>query len=477
LSLKRSAKKVRNSLKTRFQALMLPGIKRWIAVMLIGTFVFVMGVLLLSKKHPVLLILEFLRDALFDLTKLLPHSISGILAIVFGVLIIVVGLIKMTQDILKAYLPEDRESIPDVLYRRRHLDRGPRVVVIGGGTGLSNLLKGLKTYTNNLTAIVTVGDDGGSSGRLREELGVLPPGDIRNCITALADEEQLVTELFRYRFKSGAGLEGHSFGNLFLSAVYAITDGDMLEAVKVASRVLNSCGQVLPSSLQKFALVAEFEDGQIVKGESKIPLMKGKIRSLTTEPANAEATPAALEAIANAELIVLGPGSLYTSVIPNLLINGVADAIKHSPAHKIYVCNVMTQLGETQDYSASDHVGAILSHSNVAIAEAHDFMNAVLVNSQSPGRDLEAEMGTSAPQPVKYDPEKIVALGVTPEPHPLLSDSLHLHHDPEALARVIMLWFYGRKGRNKPPRRPAEDRTKTALDADPSSPGLRVLIK
>jgi uncharacterized cofD-like protein len=444
---------------------MLPGIKRWIAVMLIGTFVIVMGVLLLSKKHPVLLILEFLKDALFDLTKLLPHSISGILAIAIGVLIIVVGLIKMTQDILKAYLPEDRESIPDVLYRRRHLDRGPRVVVIGGGTGLSNLLKGLKSFTNNLTAIVTVGDDGGSSGRLREELGVLPPGDIRNCITALADEEQLVTELFRYRFKSGLGLEGHSFGNLFLSAVYAITDGDMLEAVKVASKVLNSCGQVLPSSLTKFALVAEFEDGQIVKGESKIPLAKGRILRVTTEPSNAEATPAALEAIAGAELIVLGPGSLYTSIIPNLLINGVADAIKHSPAHKIYVCNVMTQRGETQDYAASDHVAALLSHANVSTSEAHDFMNAVLVNSQAPGRELESEDGEDAPKPVKFDPDKILALGVTPEPHPLLSDSLHLHHDPESLARVIMLWFYGRKGRNKITRRPPEEPPKIILDA------------
>jgi uncharacterized cofD-like protein len=217
--------------------------------------------------------------------------------------------------------------------------------------------------------------------------------------------------------------------------------------------------------LTKFALVAEFEDGQIVKGESKIPLAQGKIRRVTTEPPNAAATPAALEAIANAELIVLGPGSLYTSIIPNLLISGVVDAIKHSPAHKLYVCNVMTQRGETQDYTASDHVSALLSHANVATADAHDFMNAVLVNSQPPGRDLEAEMGASAPQPVKYDPEKITGLGVSPEPHPLLSDSLHMHHDPEALARVIMLWFYGRKGRNKLTWRPPDEPTKIALNA------------
>jgi uncharacterized cofD-like protein len=462
-SIKGTYRKARTSLKTRFQALMLPGIKRWIAVMLIGTFVLVMGVLLLSKKHPVLTILDYVRDALSDLTHMVPHSISGVLAISLGALVIVVGLIKMTQDILRAYLPDERESIPDVLYRRRHLERGPKVVVVGGGTGLSNLLKGLKSYTNNLTAIVTVGDDGGSSGRLREELGVLPPGDIRNCITALADEEQLVTELFRYRFQSGQGLEGHSFGNLFLSAVYAITDGDMLEAVKVASKVLNSCGQVLPSSLTKIALVAEFEDGQIVRGESKIPKASGRIKRVFTEPGHAAATPAALEAIANAELIVLGPGSLYTSIIPNLLIEGVADAIKHSHAHKIYVCNVMTQRGESQNYSASDHVQALLLHANVSSpGAAQEFVDAVLVNSQPPGRDLEKELGADAPLPVKYDPENIIALGVTPEPHPLLSMSQHLHHDPDALARVIMLWFYRRKGRTKPTRRTPFDSSAVA---------------
>ena len=435
--------------------------------MLIGTSVLIMGVLLLSKRHPVRVILDFLQDALGDLTKLLPHSISGIIAISIGVIVIVIGLIKMTQDILKAYLPEDRESIPDVLYRRRHLDRGPKVVVIGGGTGLSNLLKGLKSFTNNLTAIVTVGDDGGSSGRLREELGMLPPGDIRNCITALADEEQLVTELFRYRFKTGAGLEGHSFGNLFLSAVYAITDGDMLEAVKVASKVLNSCGQVLPSSLTKIALVAEFEDGQIVRGESKIPLAPGRIKRVYTDPLAAEATPAALEAIASAELIVLGPGSLYTSIIPNLLIAGVSDAIKHSPAHKIYVCNVMTQRGESQNYAASDHVRALLSHADATGPNVQEFVNAVLVNSQPPGRDLEKELGENAPLPVKYDPEKIIALGVTPEPHPLLSKSEHLHHDPEALARVIMLWFYGRRGRNKTTRRAHDEPPQPPIKTKP----------
>jgi uncharacterized cofD-like protein len=434
------------SIKSKLQAMMLPGIKRWIALILIGMVVIVDGVLLVMGKHPIDTLLTFVKETLRDIShNVLPYSVSGVIAISFGVIIIGAGLIKLVQDVLKAYLPEDRESIPDVLYKRRYLDRGARVVVIGGGTGLSNLLKGLKTYTHNLTAIVTVGDDGGSSGRLREELGVLPPGDIRNCITALADEEKLVTELFRYRFKSGQGLEGHSFGNLFLSAVYAITDGDMLEAVKVASRVLNSCGQVLPSSLAKIALIAETEDGSFVRGESNIPENKLRIERLACEPVNPAATPAALEAIAHAELIVLGPGSLYTSIIPNLLIEGIVDAIKGSAAQKIYVCNVMTQRGETQRYSASDHVEALLKHAKCSGESVASFVHAVLVNNQPLTKPYDGEFNDDPPTPVQCDPEKIAQLGVVPEPHPLLGDSSSFHHDPDKLARALMLWFYRKK--------------------------------
>jgi uncharacterized cofD-like protein len=434
--------------KLRIQALMLPGIKRWIAIMFLAVAVVVYGVLLLMGLHPLYHINEFISDLMHDATSVIHYRISGIIVIALGVLALLIAGTKAMQYVLNAYLTEDRESIPDVLYRKRHLQRGPRVVVIGGGTGLSNLLKGLKTFTNNITAIVTVGDDGGSSGRLRQELGVLPPGDIRNCITALADEEKLVTELFRYRFESGQGLEGHSFGNLFLSAVCAITHGDMLEAVKVASRVLNSCGQVLPSTLDNVVLVAEMEDGSITRGESKIPLASGKIKQLSIEPSSAKATPAALEAIASAELIVLGPGSLYTSIIPNLLVEGIASAIKSSAAHKLYVLNVMTQAGETLNYSASDHVEAVLKHGGAeGSVLASSLMHAVLANDQLPTAEVKPASGGELPMPVSYDPERVKMLGVPPEAHPLLTSSQGLHHDPEKLARVIMLWFYRKKNK------------------------------
>src|SRR5271163_2249341 len=250
----------------RIRSLWLPGLKRWILIGSIGIVVLVFGILLLLGYHPFTRSGDFIRDVMEDLVREFPHRKAGIAIIIGGAVFIALAVAKIATTILGAYVPEDRESIPDVLFRRRHLGRGPKVVVIGGGTGLANLLQGLKKYTNRITAVVTVGDDGGSSGRLREELGVLPPGDIRNCITALADEDKLVTELFRYRFEQGDGLEGHSFGNLFLTAICAITDGDMIEAVRVASRVLNSCGQVVPSTLTSITLVAEMHDGRIVQG-------------------------------------------------------------------------------------------------------------------------------------------------------------------------------------------------------------------
>jgi len=329
-----------------------------------------------------------------------------------------------------------------MLYRARKFGRGPKVVVIGGGTGLSNLLRGLKKHTYNITAIVTVGDDGGSSGRLREELGVLPPGDIRNCITALADEDKLVTELFRYRFESGEGLEGHSFGNLFITAVCAVTHGDMIQAVRTASRVLNSCGQVLPSTLDSLTLMAEFEDGSIVRGESHITeegaaAPNKRIKRLFSEPAEPVAVPEAVAAIMEAELIVLGPGSLYTSVVPNLIVPGIADAVRNSRAKKIYVCNVMTQPGETTDYSVGDHVEVLLSHSKTPPGAAGRLMQGVLVNDYGKA----APVLPSGSKPVRFDPERLKELGVMPFRKMLVSEEAASHHDPAKLAEVIMQFF------------------------------------
>lgn len=425
------------SLNHRIRRLMLPGLKRWIAIILFGIATIVLGAFLLLGYHPITVTGAFIREILEHAADVLPHRISGLIVIGLGGLMVCMAIAKMTADVLSAYLPDDRESIPDVLYRRRHLDRGPKVAVVGGGHGLSNLLRGLKNFTNNITAIVTVGDDGGSSGRLRQELGVLPPGDIRNCITALADEDKLVTELFQYRFEHGQGLEGHSFGNLFLTALCSLTHGDMIQAVKVASRVLNSCGHVLPSTLSVITLVAEMEDGREVKGESQIPEARGKIRQMRIEPSSARPTPEAVQAILGADLIVLGPGSLYTSIIPNLLIPEIAEAIKQSQAPRIYVCNVMTQPGETDDYSVSDHVQAVMLHVGLSSEAAAEFVDAVLVNDQTP-----APAPVANCRPVRLDSERMKEFAVRVVRQPLVSKELAWHHDAHRLARAIMLWYF-----------------------------------
>ncbi len=428
----------------RIRRLMLPGLKRWILIILCGIFAIVLGVLLLLGFHPITVSGAFLRDMMEDAVHVLPHRISGIIIISAGGVVVCMAVVRMTMSVLGAYLPTDRESIPDVLYRRRHLDQGPRVVVVGGGTGLSNLLRGLKSFTNNITAVVTVADDGGSSGRLRQELGVLPPGDIRNCITALADEDKLVTELFSYRFESGEGLEGHSFGNLFLTALCSLTKGDMLEAVRVASRVLNSCGQVLPSSLSHVTLVAELEDGRTIKGESQIPHAHGRIKRMHCEPVMPNATPEAIAAILNADLVVLGPGSLYTSVIPNLLVKGIADAIRQTTARRLYICNVMTQVGETTNYTVSDHVRALLAHAGCPPGAGYKFIDAVLVNDEEP------TVQTGSPvAPVIYDPERLRELGVRAMHRPLVShETLVGHHDAVHLSRAVIFWYL-RQNRRK----------------------------
>lgn len=425
----------------QLKRLMLPGLKRWICISLLGITVIVIGALLLLGYHPITVTGMFLREVLEHAADVLPHKISGFMVVLAGAIIIFGSTAKMIKNVLRAYVADsERESIPDILFKRRHLDRGPRVVVIGGGTGLSTLLRGLKHFTANITAVVTVGDDGGSSGRLRQALGVVPPGDIRNCITALADEEKLVTELFSYRFQHGEGLEGHSFGNLFLTAVYAMTDGDMLEAARVAGRVLNSRGTVLPSTQTGIQLIAEMTDGSVQHGESNIPLAGGKIKRLTCEPSDIKPTPEALEAIMDAELIVLGPGSLYTSIIPNLLIPGIADSIKLSPARKIYVSNVLTQAGETQGYTVADHLQALFDHSKTTDAETQSLIEAVIVNDCAPAIPQESKASE-----VFCDAERVSQLGVGIIRSALVGEKTFGHHDPQKLAKSIMEWFLREK--------------------------------
>ncbi|MBN8659333.1 MAG: YvcK family protein [Candidatus Obscuribacter phosphatis] len=432
---------MKRSFLYRIRSFLLPGLKRYILVILMSIAAIVFGVLWLLDKHPVLRIQKFMHEVLSDTAAVLPSKVNGIIFLSLGSIGLLFSVVRVTQRVLGAYLPDDREAIPDVLYRRRYLERGPKIVVVGGGTGLSNLLNGLKRYSNNLTAIVTVGDDGGSSGRLRQELGVLPPGDIRNCITALADQDKIVTELFRYRFESGEGLEGHSFGNLFITALCAVTGGDIIKATRTASHVLNSCGQVLPSTLSSLTLTAEFVDGTKVTGESVLTTVGKRIKTITCEPALPEAVQEAVEAILDAELIVLGPGSLYTSIIPNLLVPGIVSAIRAAEGRKLYVCNVSTQAGETTGYSVGDHVEALLAHAGSVKTNEGRLLHAVLVN----------EGKTDQAASVRFDPEKVKEQGLTVIKRPLTSDTTVAHHDSTKLARAIVMWLY-RTGRMKAPK-------------------------
>ena len=410
---------------------LMPGlqVKRWFALIFLGAVLMTFGVLILFDIKPVFYTMEFIRKiAMTVSTEWIAFA-----AVMFGAGIFFKGWQKTNLSILDG---SDNQSLLENLYRRRKLNRGPKIVAVGGGTGLSMLLRGIKNITNNVTAVVTVGDDGGSSGRLREEMGVLPPGDIRNCIAALADDEDLVTKLFQYRFKTGEGLEGHSFGNLFLTALCAIT-GDMVRAVKESSNVLSIRGRVLPSTLDDMKLVAEMQDGRIIHGESNIPEAHGKIKRLFTDPQDCRALPDVISAIRDAELIILGPGSLYTSVIPNLLIREIAHEIAKSSAKKIYVCNIMTQPGETDSYSVCDHINAIMKH-----AGSKNVIDAVLVNDFMPS-NLAKKYQIAGSYPVKLDFENLKKLGVKLVTRKLIEDSKEglVRHSSHRVARAIYYWF------------------------------------
>lgn len=413
---------------------LIPGlqVKRWFALILFGAILMTLGILILFDIKPVYYTMQFISKVANTVsTEWLAFAM-----LMFGAGVFFKGW-RMT-NLTMLDLPDNRDSdiLLENLYRRRKLSRGPRIVAVGGGTGLSMLLSGIKNITNNITAIVSVGDDGGSSGRLRESLGILPPGDIRHCMTALADDQDLVTKLFKYRFDNGEELEGHSFGNLFLTAMCEIT-GDMASAVKASANVISLRGRVLPATLDDMKLAAEMEDGRIIHGESMIPEAKGHIKHLFSVPQDCKALPEVLEAIKDAELIILGPGSLYTSVIPNLLIKEISQAISKSKAKKIYVCNIMTQPGETDGYKVSDHLKALIKHANV-----ENLIDAVLVNNNLPEKPSEKykEQGQF---PVILDVAEIKKLGVNicaknlVEPN---KDGL-IRHSANKVARSVYYWF------------------------------------
>ena len=413
---------------------LLPGleVKRWFFLIFLGSIMIVLGFMVLANVRPIYLTLELIRKA----ALILPSNFLAAVFILIGSIIFFKGWQKTTLSIMDMNSSKGSYSILEKLYRRRKLNKGAKIVAIGGGTGLSMLLRGIKKYTNNITAIVTVGDDGGSSGRLREELGILPPGDIRNCIAALGDDEDLITELFQYRFKNGEGLEGHSVGNLFLTALCSIT-GDMVSAVKESSNVLNIRGVVLPATLDDMKLSAKFEDGRIIHGESNIPEAHGKIEQLFTEPDKCTALPEALDAIKDADLIILGPGSLYTSVIPNLLVSGISEAIEKSHAKKIYVCNIMTQPGETDNYSVASHVNALIKH-----AKNRNILDAVLVNDSLP-ENISEGYAKAGSIPVRLDMENIAPIGIEVVSQKLIQESKEglVRHSSNRVARAVYYWY------------------------------------
>lgn len=413
----------------------LPGLKKWIFIGFIGFIFGLLGVALLLNLRPVTKARDFSWFILQETAKIVPAYISGTIVILISVILIVYALIKANKEVLKAIAPEFADkSVLGELEKLHLLSRGIKVVVIGGGTGLSTLLSGLKHFTTNITAIVTVADDGGSSGRLREELGIIPPGDIRNCIAALADEDKIITELFQYRFKTGQNLEGHSFGNLFLTALKEVNNGDFIKAVRATSLILRSRGMVLPSSPEPMKIIAELEDGRIIEGESKISQTNGKIKRIYSEPERPKAQEEAIEAILNAELIILGPGSLYTSIIPNLLIPEIVNAIKSSKAHKIYVCNIMTQPGETTGFSVSDHIVTLLVHSG----NPH-LIDGVIANDRHPERLLQ-KYKDKGQEPVLIDADKVQKLGIRLVARNLIKEEDLVRHNSQLLAKAILLW-------------------------------------
>jgi uncharacterized cofD-like protein len=412
-------------------------VKRWLLISAAGAVLSGLGLAIWSRQTPVYRLSQFVADLLGVITRIIPNYVSGPLVLLVGLLLIFLGQTRSLGAITEVLMPEGDEELVDRLISHRRLNRGPKIVVLGGGTGLSTLLRGMKRYSANITAIVTVADDGGSSGRLRREIGVLPPGDIRNCLAALADEEKLLTELFQYRFQAGDGLIGHSFGNLLLTVMSEVT-GDLERAIAAISKVLAVRGQVLPATLSDMQLWAELEGGQRIEGESNITKAGGKILKIGCTPSHPPALPRAIQAIYEADFIVIGPGSLYTSIIPNLLVPEIVEAIANRDVPRVYVCNIMTQFGETQGYTVTDHIQAIDR------ACGHKLFNAVIVQKKSPSEQALARYAQENSHPVYFDREAVLQLGRRIIVANVMVEDEQTHvirHDSDRLARVLIRWY------------------------------------
>jgi uncharacterized cofD-like protein len=401
-------------------------IKRWLLVLLAGIAILGLGAAIFIRDLYRTTAADEIAIVYWLTGAWLEPQIRAALVAALGLALTVIGMWGLMRSVVSPFVGRN-DSVLEVLYTKRYLARGPRIVAIGGGTGLSTLLRGLKGYSANITAVVAVADDGGSSGRLRQQLGIIPPGDIRNCIAALADAEPLMTQLMQYRFPPGSGLDDHAFGNLFIAAMTAVT-GDFEEAVRESNRVLAVRGQVLPATSVPLNLSAQLVSGRTLYGQVGIATAEEPIERVFIEPADVRANGEALERILEAEMIVLGPGSLFSSVLPNLLISDVRDALAAASGLKAYVCNVATQPGETQSMSASEHLGALFAH------VGDDLIDYVILNRNTDARRPE---GWRA-EPVEVDVRRLEELPVVIVEEDVIDPSNAHRHDPAKLAAALM---------------------------------------
>lgn len=410
-------------------------VKRWLILMAFGVLVFGTGVIFtLNIQLQDALKLSFLKFIYLSTGKIFTLRVIGIIFLVSGILIILLSIHLLNRSLWSAVSSIANDSLVDIVYKDRQAKKGIKIVTIGGGTGLSTLLRGIKKYTSNITAAVTVSDDGGSSGWLRTELGVMPPGDIRNCLISLAEAEPLIYNLFQYRFKEGT-LTGQSFGNIFISALEEVT-GDFTTAVKKAHEVLKVRGMILPSTKENVILCAELEDGTKIKGESKISSTSSKIKKIYLEPQICKASPEVLQAIDEADIIIVGPGSIYTSILPNLILDGMVAAILKAKGLKIYVCNVMTQPCETDNFKASDHLKAIYEH--VGNAKIFDY---IFVNDKKPADTLLNKYREKNADFVIPDIDELKKMGIKIISGDFLNETDLVRHHPQKLAKkIIELW-------------------------------------
>jgi uncharacterized cofD-like protein len=408
--------------------LLYPGmrLKRWFGILLVGLIIVSLGAgYVLTELYRSAVAPDWVTVLTLQFVPLL---VRAALFLALGGIVCVIGLRGLYRSLADAVPTSGRQSqsLLERIYEYRVRQGGPRIVCIGGGTGMPTVLRGLKHHSANITAIVTVGDDGGSSGRLRREHGILPPGDFRNNIVALAEVEPLMARLFQYRFSEGSPLSGHSFGNLFVLAMTGVT-GNFEQALRETSRVLAVQGTILPSTTQDVEICAEFTDGSEVCGESRIPEAGKPIERIRLRPEHPAAQPDAVQAILEADLIVLGPGSLYTSVVPNLLVEGIGKALLQSDALKMYICNVATQPGETDGYDVDAHVSALVRHLPGSLNPL-DVVIAAAQRAQPADLSPEVTLVTTAARP------GTVVEDVVRDDHPL-------RHDPDKLAAAVMRIF------------------------------------